>query len=138
MAIGYLRKCDKCGLKVNTTGPQECCIFHNGDEKVIKQLPHPGTDLAGGLFVWGFCPSCLKEVRIIVVEYIEQDRPFYVEKSNIKKQYLKNYSEYIKKHPKEQMIQTECFTKVIHAFDNVKTCPKCKEGSLVEVYRIIS
>lgn len=109
-------KCDKCGCKIEVSGPHE---FDYDKEGKIIQLVHPGTKLATGLFVKIYCLKCKKHFTKIVVEFKKKSEPWETPVSNIKDEYLKNYSGYIRDHPGDNVF-TECYN-----YRSVYYCPEC-------------
>jgi len=124
MAHHYIWNCKKCGFHFETSGPHECAIKEENDKVSIKTLPHPGTNIANGIIVKGYCLNCEKKVEIIIAFFKKPGDPWEQPLGNLKEKYRKNYSSFIYDNPKMNTVYTECFN-----FAALK-CPTCKKDVL--------
>ena len=140
-------ECETCGFTFEATGPHECLITTKDDKKQIEKLPHPGSYNANAILVKGFCPECLKEQEVIVAEFLLPGNPWVQPIDLIKEEYRKNYSSFLKDHPKRKTVNTECFnyrslhcpecgTQLLYQPSKETFCPKCKKGHF-EVHSLI-
>jgi len=132
-------KCKKCGFTFKASGPHECMITTKDGEKQIEKLSHPGFNIANAILVKGYCPTCLKEREVIVAEFLIPGDPWVQPLDLIKEEYRKNYSSFLKDHPKRKTVDTECFnfrslrcpecdTQLLYQPSKETCCPKCKNG----------
>lgn len=141
-------ECETCGFTFEATGPHECLITTKNDEKQIEKLPHPGLSIANAIVVNGFCPDCGKDVECIVAEFELPGNPWKQPLKLIKEEYRKNYSCFVKDHPKRKTVYTECFNdsslrcpdcgkQILYHPSKEIICPQCEKGSfkVVSLFR---
>ncbi len=142
MATYYFYQCNSCDFKFSTSEPHEF-LYQNSE---LIQLPHPSWDgPCSGLFANAYCPTCKEEKKVIIVEYIDENvrNPFESVIENIKPEFLKNYSGYMKDYPQSKRIPTEsynysalicptCMNQVFCLpFQTLEQmCPKCTKGKI--------
>lgn len=119
MAHFFDYNCQHCGFTMKTSGPHECLIIEKEKKKHIKRLPHPGTDVANGIVINGYCSHCKKNVEVIIAEFNTPGDPWEQAIENIKMEYQKNYSGFIKDHLDQDTVYTECYN-----YDAL-VCPTC-------------